>query len=202
MSVTEILNQQRGGGMKKVLLLTFVLMVVASMAFAQAGRVGIYNSPTPGSVDDCGITDAAPGLVSVYLVQRGTGGSTAVQFAAPVPGCFTGQWLSDTAVWPVSVGNSQVGVGVGFGTCQTGDVHVLTVNIFAQGTTPTCCGWGVVPDPREEPPVLVYTDCDFELLPILGQPGVINGDATCTCSSLTAVEDTSWGQIKALYQND
>ena len=117
--------------MKKLLLTIIVLACSANLAFAQNGSVGLF------SVNDgtnCEYFDVAPGLASIYAVWVGHGGGTAIQFRAVMPACFTAAvWLSDTAIWPVTIGPSQVGVAVGFGQCVPAPVHVLTINVFAQG---------------------------------------------------------------------
>ena len=77
--------------MKKVLLLTLVMVVSASVAAAQPGALGTYADP--GGLN-CNVADVAPGLLSVYVVQTLTGGSTAVEFAAPTPACFFAPYLS------------------------------------------------------------------------------------------------------------
>ncbi len=190
--------------MRNLLLLSLVLMLTASLAVAQPGRIGIFGVPNPAGVngvDGCGVTDAAAGLLAVYVVHVGSTGSTASQFSAPIPGCFVGTFLSDTAVFPVTVGSSQAGVGVGYGVCQSSTaLHVLTINVFAQGLTPPCCIWPVLPDPREVPPILGMTDCAFDLFTAAGQSGIINPNGTCLCSEVIPVEESNWGRIKALYQ--
>jgi hypothetical protein len=190
---------------RNVLLLTLVLMLTASLAVAQVGRIGIFGSAAPGGVNGvngCGVTDAAAGLLPVYVVHVGSGGATGCQFSAPLPACFTGTFLSDANVFPVTVGGSQLGAGIGYGTCQsTGVVHVMTINVFASGTTPPCCIWPVLPDNRDENnPVLAMTDCDFNLLDLPGQSGIVNPNVDCPCSDVIAVEESSWGRIKALYK--
>ena len=98
--------------MKKTLLITCVLMLSASMAFAQAGRIGIFGDAT-GATESCGVTDAAAGLLPVYVVHTETAGATACQFAAPMPDCFTASgatFLSDSPQFPVAIGGSQTGI--------------------------------------------------------------------------------------------
>ena len=60
--------------MKKVLLLTAVMVFGATAAFGQAGTIGIYADPTGA---DCHLPDAAPGLAPYNVVHTNTAGATA-----------------------------------------------------------------------------------------------------------------------------
>lgn len=94
------------------------------------------------------IFDNGPGVVSLCVVVLYSTGLTAVEFAAPLPSCFSGAtYLSDTPVFPLTIGTSQSGVAVGWETCLQSSVHVLTINVLAQGLTAACCAYPVVPHP-------------------------------------------------------
>ncbi|UCH84513.1 MAG: hypothetical protein JSW50_02130 [Candidatus Latescibacterota bacterium] len=193
--------------MKHVLIMTLALLLAASVAMAQESndRIGLYATPTPAGDADCNITDAPPGgLLAVYCVhlQEPSGGPTMIasQFQAVIPECFTGSWLSDTAVYPVTVNNSQVGVAIGYGICVPLPSHVLTINLFALGDTPPCCIYPVTADPNIPSGRVEFVDCDDNLLFGWGQSGVINGDQSCECSTFVATEHSTWGKVKALYQ--
>jgi hypothetical protein len=182
--------------MKKALLLTLVLMVSASMAFAQGGSVGIFADPGGTS---CNLADVAAGLASYYAVHVYHAGATASQFAAPQPACMVGvTYLSDTAVFGVTIGSSQTGVAIGYGTCQAAPTHVLTINYFVGGATPPCCYYPVIPDPNVPSGQIEVTDCNFLPLFATGGIGIINPDATCQCDVPT--QDSTWGKVKSLYQ--
>jgi hypothetical protein len=181
--------------MKKTLLITLVLMVSASMAFAQGGSIGIFGD-TGGT--SCNITDAAPGLLSIYLVHVNTPGATASQFAAPTPACMVGaQYLSQASPFAVVIGNSQTGVAIGYGACYTGPVLVLTLSYFAGGTSSPCCYFQVVPDPLVPSGQIEVVDCAENLLFATGGVGIVNADATCLCDVPT--QDTTWGKVKSLF---
>jgi len=183
--------------MKKALLLTLVLMVSASMAFAQGGSVGIFAD---AGGTDCNLADVLPGLTPYYVVHVYHAGATASQFSAPIPTCMVAAiWLSDTAVFGVTIGNSQTGVAIGYGTCQVAPTHVLTINYFVQGLTPACCRYPVLPDPNVPSGKIEVTDCGFNPLFATGGMGIINPDGTCNCNVPT--EDTTWGKVKSLYTN-
>jgi hypothetical protein len=190
--------------MKKLLVTAIVLAVTASVALAQQTdeRIGLF-SDIGGT--DCTITDQVPGLVAIYAVNINTNGTTACQFRATAPACIgTGSWLSDTAVFPVTVNNSQVGVAVGYGTCQVAPIHVLTINFFLQGTSDTCCVYPVTPDPSVPSGEIEFVDCLNNLLFGKGQSGMINAfRPECACDQFSVpAENTSWGRIKEMYRGE
>jgi len=187
--------------MRRLLLMTFVLMLGATVALAQGGgRIGVFSENTG---TNCAITDAAAGLLSVYVVHIGTTGATASQYIAAKPSCMTATYLSDTNLFGVTVGNSQTGVSVGYGTCRVGTIHTQTLSFFASGTTPACCIYKVTCDPLGVNQCNLgkvdIVDCSFVPGVAAGQSGVVNSTGACTCPMIVADEESSWGQIKALY---
>jgi len=126
-----------------------------------------------------------------------TVGSTACQYSAPKPTCMTAMYLSDTNPFPVTVGNSQTGVSVGYGTCRVGPIHVQTISFFTSGTTPACCRYRVLPDPNLASGQVETVDCAFQPGIATGGQGFVNSNPTCNCN--VPVEDTTWGGVKALY---
>jgi len=183
--------------MKKALLLSFALMLVAGVAFGQAGSVGVFADPLGLN---CNLTDAPPaGLKQYMVVHVYTPGAAASQYRAKLPLCMTGtgaMWLSDTNMFPVTVGNSQVGVAVAYGGCFVGPIHTQIISVFAMGTTPACCRWYVDPDPSVGQ--ITGTDCAFQIFYPTGGQGIINPISGCMCN--IPDEDTTWGQVKALYE--
>lgn len=181
--------------MKKALLLTLVLMLGASMAFAQGGSIGVFADPAGSS---CNLTDAAPGLLSFYAVHVLTPGATASQFSAPKPACMaSATYLSDTGVFPVTIGNSQNGVAIGYGACLAAPIHVLTINFFGSGLTPACCYYGVFADPNLASGQIEVVDCAENLIYATGGVGIVNPNATCQCD--VPVQDTTWGKVKSIF---
>ena len=121
-------------------------------------------------------------------------------FSVPVPGCYTGLYLADQQQFPVTVGNSQTGVSVGYGACLGEPINVIGVQLFNSGTTPPCCQWDVLPDPNLPSGNIEVVDCGGGLVTANGKPGFINGDANCPCT--VATEDATWGQVKQIYSID
>jgi hypothetical protein len=163
------------------------------IAISPGGEIDLYadNQGYNDLINQPGV-----GLVSIYVVHmwQPAGGATACQFAAPKPACFNAQWLADTAVYPVTIGNSQIGVSIGYGTCRQYPIHVLTMMFFATGPT-DCCYYWVVPDPNEATGNVLTVDCSFEPVAVHGGATIINYAPGCG----TAVEDKTWGQVKVLY---
>ncbi len=181
--------------MKKTLLITLVLMLSASMAFAQGGSIGIFSDVAGSS---CNLTDAAPGLLSLYVVHVLTPGATASQFAAPAPACMLGAtYLSDSSPFSVVIGSSQTGVAIGYGACIAAPIHVLTIQFFASGLSTPCCYYPVVPDPNVPSGSIEVVDCTETLLTATGGLGIINPDGTCQCD--VPVQDTTWGKVKSIF---
>lgn len=181
--------------MKKALLLTLVLMLAASMAFAQGGSIGVFSDAGGSS---CNLTDAAPGLLSFYVVHVLTPGATASQFSAPMPACMLGaSYLSDTGIFPVTIGSSQTGVAIGYGACLAAPIHCLTINYFGGGLTTPCCYYGVYPDPNLTSGNIEVVDCTENLITATGGVGIINPDGTCQCDVPT--QDTTWGKVKSIF---
>jgi len=182
--------------MKKTLLLSLAMICVASMAFGQAGTVGIYADPVGAN---CHLPDVVAGLNVYNVVHTNTAGASAVQFSAPLPGCYVaGLWLSDAPFYGVTLGNSQVGVAIGYGACVGAPNIVLLINIFGQGLTGPCCAWTVVPDPNVPSGQIEVVDCGNNLIFGNGFTSYVNGNSNdCPCT--VATEESTWGQVKSLY---
>ncbi|UCG51329.1 MAG: BACON domain-containing protein [Candidatus Latescibacterota bacterium] len=158
------------------------------------GTIGVY---TDAAGSECGIQDV-PGLLPLYVVHVNTLGATASQFAAPMPSCMTGvSWLSDSPEFSVTLGNSQIGVAVGYGSCLVSPIHVLTINYFASGTSETCCMYPVIADPNVPSGMIEVVDCASNLLYAMGATCIVNPTNECRCD--VSVEESTWGRVKALY---
>jgi hypothetical protein len=162
------------------------------------GVITLSDTPDGGG---CEVFDNAPGLLSIYVVHVFSSGATACQFWAPMPSCMTGAvWLSDTAQFPVVIGNSQTGVAVGYGACVQSPNLVLTINYFAVGTTQNCCYYEVQPDPHVPSGQIEVVDCASNLVFAPGGGIIVNPDQSCYCA--IRVEETTWGRVKSIYEGD
>jgi hypothetical protein len=177
-----------------------VMVPVTYLPASQAaGIIGIYSDQAG---QDCNIPFGNIGLLPIFIVHTKTAGATASQLAAPQPECWTNAiFLSDTALWPITIGSSQTGFAMGYGTCLEGPIHVLTVNYFVQSApVQACCEYPTLPDPHVESGEIEVVDCNNNLLYAENAVAIVNPDETCPCGDSTIrVEETTWGRLKALY---
>ena len=160
------------------------------------GSLGIYADVLGA---DCNLPDQTPGLTTYHVVHLCSAGVTASAYRAPKPACFTGTWMSDTNIFPVTIGNSQDGVSIGYGACRTGPLHVQSIVFFANGNTPECCLYPVLGMPASGNVEVV--DCANTLISAYGVTSVVNATGGCPCGSVR-VEESTWGRVKSLYSTD
>ena len=179
--------------MRHTVFLAFLIISIATPLAAGGGNLKPFSDPV---ASDCAINDLFAGPNVVYIFHVNTSGATGAQFSAPNPPCSRLTWLSDQPVFPITFGDSQNGVGIGYGTCLTGTFLILTINYYGEGMTSPCCNYPVLPDPRA-PGTIHGVDCSYDTYALFSGYAVINPDASCTCA--VPVKDSSWGRIKSLY---
>jgi hypothetical protein len=180
-----------------------VIHVPVTMAVAigvpGAGTIGVFGDP---EATTCNLFDQAPGLMTFYVVHVLTAEASAAQFAAPVPSCMTGAaYLGEASPFGVVIGNSQTGMSIGYGSCRSGPILLLTVRLFAQGLSEPCCLYPVVPDLLHSEPSIWMVDCHSHMLAVASAYAVVNPSGACQCSSVKT-EEATWGKIKSMYSND
>ena len=199
----------------KALLVAFLpLALAAGSVGAQAGAIGVFGDPRGAS---CELYDRTPGLTSFYIVHVLTPGAMGSQYSAPKPACLMATWLSDTNMFPVTIGNSQVGMSVAYGSCRVGPIHVQTMNYFGTGTTPACCRYGACPHVNSLAGLIEVIDCDENLVYGWAYEGIVNSTPFCGCYACASpacvealhrtssncyavsVEDATWGRVKSAY---
>jgi hypothetical protein len=168
------------------------------------GAVGVYADPTGVN---CVLQDIAPGVLQFHIVHTNLATAGAIEFAAPLPACMTGAtWVADTPVFAVTLGSSQSGVAIGYPSCQSSPVHVLTITAITQGTSQTCCAYPVVPSAFNANGRIEATDClpgfPGHLLVVSAATAVVNPDGQCDCMLTVRTEETTWGKLKSLYATD
>ena len=180
----------------KLLTLTWgIFLTTAAAAYGQGGAITLSSDPAGTS---CNLADRNAGLCSIYVVHIEGSGVTGAQFSARAPACFTATWLSDTAVFPVILGDSQSGVSVAYGGCMSSPVHILTITFLCQGLTAECCPYRVLPHPGSTSGEIEVSDCNFTVLYAAGGRAVINGNPGCPCGY--GAEASTWGKVKTLYR--
>ncbi len=180
--------------MKRAMIIACCLVFGASMAFGQAGSIGVFSDVGATS---CNFVDTG-GLVQVYLAHVFTDGATASQFKLDAPLSWT--HLGDTWNFTTVIGTSIAGVSVAYGACFTGPIALGVVNFFG-GAVAGCTFMSIIPDPGAPSGQIEAVDCALpdpnKLFPT-GGGARINPDGTCQCN--VPVQDTTWGGIKALYK--
>ena len=165
-------------------------------ASAQCHTIGLY-ADTGGT--SCNISETLP-LTFVYVVHHiPPSGATGCSFSAPKPVCWTdATWIYDTEPysWP---GTSQTGKTIGYGSCKTGSLHILTIIYFSHGVSEPCCLYPVLPDPWVPSGQIEVADCDYNVVPAVGLMATVNGNSTCPCDYPVPADETTWGGVKALY---
>ncbi len=126
--------------MKRAMIIACCLVFGASMAFGQAGSVGIFSDVGATS---CNFVDTG-GLTQVYISHVFTSGATASQFKLDAPATWT--HLGDTWNFTTIIGVSISGVSVAYATCLVGPIALGVVNFFGSAV-PGCTFMSIIPDP-------------------------------------------------------
>jgi hypothetical protein len=179
--------------MKKSLLIALTLLCISSLAMAQAGSIGVFMDQA-GTVCDL---NNSTGILFLQVVHVNSPGATACQFAVEFVG--TPLTLYGATSPYNTIGSPLYGIAIAYGMCQISPVHVLTMTLG--GISAPCDMVKIVADPSADVPGIYVTDCATpvpNLLTGTGGSGFLNNDGGCPCN--VPAEDTSWGQIKALYQ--
>ena len=184
--------------MKKFVLTILAIAVAASPAFAQVGDISAYAD---GAGTSCNIVDAAPGIITVNVIHKHTVGGTASQWGIFLGGGSTLTFTGLTAApGMLMLGTPPTDVSVAYGGCVTGDFLIATVGYFGAGSSPPCSFIAFAPSPLSPlPGEVAMVECDFETVSVVptGQAN-INPNGTCQCD--VAVNEATWGGIKALYR--
>ena len=180
--------------MRHALLVSFALVLFAGVAWAGPGSVGIFGDPAGTK---CNLPDSGPQTTMYYVVHVNTTGAMAVAYTASKPTCSTATWLADNNVFTVTIGNSQTGVAMGYGTCLVGSFHVQTIVYFTDGLTPNCCKYPVLKHPGEGRIAAVDCNQNYWIPDPTGGVGIIRPLPHCNCD--VPAEDTTWGRVKSLY---
>jgi hypothetical protein len=186
------------------MLLAVSILAMASMVFAQAGSIGVFSDPAATS---CDITDAAAGLLLVYVVHVNAPAATGGQFMVEVDAGFTGSYLSEAVTAPylkigTCAGPTATGCAIAYGGCIASPANmILTIQYFGSGTSTPCAMFHIVEDPSADPPGIYMTDCADppNLLIATGGEAIVNFDGVNCDACNVPNEETSWGKIKAIY---
>jgi hypothetical protein len=190
--------------MKRMITVTFVILLFGVPVMAQGGLIGLFID-TWG--DECCIVDIDKEkirIIEVQVVHKFAPEAGAAQFSIQASDGFTGVYLGEEI--PASlpggcIGNSQRGISIAYGACQSSPVHILTIRYYMYGTSAPMSYLEVVEDPTAIPPGINMVDCNHnpQMFPALGGRAYINNDGSINCKTTTPTRTTTWGGIKALY---
>ena len=181
--------------MKRSVLIAIALISIASLAFGQAGSIGVFAD---AGATQCNFVDTG-GLVQVNFVHVNHTGATASQWMLDLGGL---PWTHLGDIWntATSIGVSVEGVSLGYGACMDAPYAMGVANFFGS-EAPACSIIQIVADPLAPTGGIEGVDCVLpkpnKNIPT-GGTGIVNGDETCNCN--IPVEETTWGGVKALYR--
>jgi hypothetical protein len=192
--------------MKKALLIGTVMVFVASWAFAAGpGTVGVYgdNEGVNCNYNEVGVNFATETAWIVAIAPA----HSAVEYAAPIPPCLAAAVGVAAAAQggSVIIGDINTGVSVGYGVCKNGPWAVGKITwtyvpvAFGGPQIGPCCVYPILPHSTTGAAMAgceLPTPVKFYYTPIT--TSTINGNETCDCA--VPVRDSTWGQIKALYE--
>ncbi|MHC4181681.1 MAG: hypothetical protein ACYSWU_29685, partial [Planctomycetota bacterium] len=133
------------------------------------------------------------GLDSVFVVAQEFGSLiTGLELAVNFPGTMI--WLADVGTPPVTFGDSQAGISMGFPAPEDGFGRFAAYKIMFNWN---CTGCGTTDDPAVVVPHPVSGFVGATGFPAF-QPISAVGMTSLVCATVP-VEDTTWGRVKALY---
>ena len=180
--------------MKRVLLICLCITACASMAYGQAGSIGVFSNQDG---TNCNIVDA-PGYVYVYILHLNTTGALASEFKLIRPAGWTYQFGSrDLDFLQIGFPDGADGVAYSYITCQLGSFWLETLIYMADGSSPTCSNTVYITNVPSKTDIEVI-DCADVRHNVAGGAAIVNGDGSCPCD--VPVEETTWGKVKSLYQ--
>lgn len=197
--------------MKKALLLTLVLVCCASLAFAQGGSVAVYGDDGYGYMNgescelyDCGI--AACYYQTIHFVHVADVCATAVEFQADMSQLSIGIDYGDVCPFPLKIGTFRYGASISYQGGFTGQIY-LGSTTFRKTTQAFkhLCKYVYVKN-HPVPGIAGVTHplavgCPTGWVHLAGSYAVMSYDFTnCPCPGTVPTEESSWGQIKALYE--
>lgn len=182
--------------MKIVPVLSTIVLLCASAVFGQAGTIGIYSDDL--ATNHC-LTDVSVGVRQVYVVHKYTPGSTASWWMVQPSAEFSCTHVGDASPFYNVAGNSHTGVQIAYDACLSSNILLLTISYYCYGTSSACSNVEVVPHPDSPNGAVFVVDCEYWGLIASGGRLLVNPDGSCG-SCTNATEESTWGQVKGLYQ--
>ena len=188
--------------MKKVLLLTLVVVMCASLAYAQGGWIQL--AADPGGVN-CTFTNASGSFNFVYAIHQASPGTTLSRYKVLPSNPAQFIWVFDNFLPNSAIGSSPLGVAVAYGSCKASPWPIGSSG-YTMLDFGGCVSLTVVPDPASTSGTIESIDCTLPVpLKFVAGGSVLtfnaNGAYPCNpaCGQVIPVRDTSWGRVKSLY---
>jgi len=182
--------------MRVATLLVFALMVIsaATVSAQTTPFIGVYFDNTWQT--ESTMAPGCPGIGTVdtlyVAITNANAFISGVEFAINYPPEVT--FVSDLWTQPVTIGNTQSGISMGYGTPQNGFSTVQICGVLVTWNCDTC-PYTNIPMPVTANPntgFLGYTDFpNYNQFPAVGLLSYI-------CATI-ATEESTWGKVKALY---
>jgi hypothetical protein len=167
--------------------------------------VGDVNVPL------CEINDT-PGLRTLYVFHGFNGGMIASRFKIQAGPGVTMTYVSESHYFASTLGNTQDGISVCYGSCTLGDQLLASITYMAYGTSSSCSRMLVVPHPAAQ--TVEGIKCNgVATRTFVEDMALMHNNSGCGCPPThgftgTAqlfgcqplpVANKTWGAIKALY---
>jgi hypothetical protein len=146
-----------------------VILFGASCGWSQTITVGLYSDPEG---TECEWNLAADPVVELYVIITSSEPAclTGVQLAVPIPDCARGKlfWMNDDSPFPVTLGDSQSGVAIGFGSYYFTPITVLKMTYIIGSQDLDYCDLQVFPVTNGPPGEALVSDCSFNAVTARG----------------------------------
>jgi hypothetical protein len=192
--------------MSRIIVGVFSILALTFTAVS-ADVIAIYGDAVH---TDCNVIDDPDdeiGQIVFYVFHYSASGARGSRFKAPYQTCLAEyEFVFDGHPFAGTLGNSQNGVEIPYGTCLSGWIHILTIYYYDPSNlgSPSCCQYPVLPHPSSPPGQIESLDCANVWIESDAAPAIVNVTASCPCAIPTGVldEDAKWGTIKALFRNE
>ena len=149
-------------------------------------------------------------VVTLHIFHFSAGGATGSQFRITMPGCLevTGEIIGPglgPSPFP-NTGDLRFGIAFQYGSCVSGWIYVGSfgyVDIMGLGAFGPCCEQPILAHPTASTGQPEAFDCQGVPVAALPVSGMITTVTGCSCSTPTGIpsQETTWGSIKELYEN-
>ena len=185
-------------------LIGLSLILIPIPTHAQYDLIAVFSDATH---TNCGVTESCfyddCGYLLFWVFHYSATGAKSSRFKAPEPPtCFAEiDWLGDYRPFPSTIGDSQVGITIPYGSCTAGWTHILTIWYWTRYSSPTCCEYAVLPHPEASTGQVEVLDCADNWISADAASAVVDPGPSCPCSIPTGIAHgvTTWGAVKALY---